>query len=179
MTRKSTETLVGAFVLVGLAAIVFLALQAANLASFSLNSTYTLKAAFDNVGGLKVQAPVKSAGVTVGRIASITFDNKSFQGMVTMSIDHHYSFPVGSSAKILTAGLLGDQYLGITPGDDDSKNLQAGDTITQTQSAMVLEDLISKMLYSQAAEGPSAGKSPGAGAPPARAADGTAKKGTP
>jgi phospholipid/cholesterol/gamma-HCH transport system substrate-binding protein len=154
MTRKTTETLVGAFVLLGLAAIAFLAFQSANLASFSFDATYPLKAAFYNVGGLKVQAPVKVAGVTVGRISSISFDNKTYQGIVTMSIDHKYTFPADSSVKILTAGLLGDQYLGINPGDDDNKTLQSGDKFANAQSAIVLEDLISSFMYSKAAEPP-------------------------
>jgi phospholipid/cholesterol/gamma-HCH transport system substrate-binding protein len=153
MTKRQSETLVGLFVLVGLLAIVFLALKAANLVSFSFDSTYALQARFDNVGGLKVQAPVKSAGVTVGRIASISFDNKTFQGLVTMNIDRQYSFPVDSSAKILTAGILGDNYLGIDPGGDD-KNLQPGDTIKMVQSAVVLENLIGQFLYNKAAEPP-------------------------
>jgi phospholipid/cholesterol/gamma-HCH transport system substrate-binding protein len=153
MTKKQTETLVGGFVLLGILAIVFLALKAANLVSFSFDATYALQARFDNVGGLKANAPVKSAGVTVGRIASITFDNKSFRGLVTMNIDRRYQFPADSSVKILTAGILGDNYIGIDPGGDD-KNLQAGDTITLTQSAVVLEDLIGKLLFSKAAEAP-------------------------
>ncbi len=153
MTKRETETLVGLFVLVGMLAVVFLALKAANLVSFSFDSTYPLEARFDNVGGLKVQAPVKSAGVTVGRIASIRFDNKTFQGLVTMNIDRHFSFPADSSAKILTAGLLGDNYIGIDPGGDE-KNLQPGDTIKMVQSAVVLEDLIGKLLFDKAAEPP-------------------------
>jgi len=161
MTKRQTETLVGAFVLLGILAIVFLALKAANLVSFSFDATYPLQARFDNVGGLKTNAPVKSAGVTVGRIASITFDNKSFRGLVTMNIDRHYEFPADSSLKILTAGILGDNYVGIDPGGDE-KNLQPGDTITLTQSAVVLEDLIGKLLYSKAAEAPAA--KPGADA---------------
>jgi phospholipid/cholesterol/gamma-HCH transport system substrate-binding protein len=159
MTKKQTETLVGLFVLVGILAVVFLALKAANLVSFSFETTYALQARFDNVGGLKVQAPVKSAGVTVGRIASISFDNKAFQGLVTMNIDRQYSFPVDSSAKILTAGILGDNYVGIDPGGDD-KNLQAGDTIKMVQSAVVLENLIGQFLYNKAAEPPKAAESP-------------------
>lgn len=153
MEKKQLELLVGGFVVLGMVAILFLALKSANLASFSFDSTYALQARFDNVGGLKVRAPVKSAGVTVGRIASITFDNKTFQGLVTMQIDRRYEFPVDSSAKILTAGLLGDQYLGIDPGGDD-KNLQPGDSIKMVQSAVVLENLIGQFLYSKAAEAP-------------------------
>jgi phospholipid/cholesterol/gamma-HCH transport system substrate-binding protein len=154
MDKKMMETLVGLFVALGMLAILFLALKAANLASFSFDSTYALQARFDNIGGLKVRAPVKSAGVTVGRIESISFDNKTFQGLVTMEIDRRYFFPADSSAKILTAGLLGDNYIGIDPGGDD-KNLQPGDTIKMVQSAVVLENLIGQMLYSKAAEAPS------------------------
>lgn len=154
MSKKQLETLVGLFVVLGMLAILFLALKAANLASFSFNATYPLVARFDNIGGLKVGAPVKSAGVTVGRIASISFDNKTFQGLVTMDIERQYEFPTDTSAKILTAGLLGDQYLGLDPGGDD-KNLHAGDKITMTQSAVVLENLIGQFLYNKAAEAPS------------------------
>ncbi|HYA65763.1 MAG TPA: outer membrane lipid asymmetry maintenance protein MlaD [Burkholderiaceae bacterium] len=153
MTKKQTETLVGLFVLLGMVAIFFLALKAANLATFSFDSTYPLLARFDNVGGLKVGAPVKSAGVTVGRVASIAFDNKSFQGLVTMQIQRQYQFPTDTSAKILTAGLLGDQYLGLEPGGDE-KNLQPGDTIKMAQSAIILENLIGQFLYNKAAEAP-------------------------
>jgi len=154
MTKRQTETLVGVFVVLGMLAILFLALKAANLTSFSFDATYPLLARFDNVGGLKVGSPVKSAGVTIGRVASISFDNKSFQGLVTMQIERKYEFPTDSSAKILTAGLLGDQYVGVDPGGED-KNLQPGDTIKMVQSAVILENLIGQVLYSKAAEGPS------------------------
>ncbi len=152
MGKKQIETLVGLFVLVGALAIVFLSLKAANLASFTFDSTYMLIARFDNVGGLKMRAPVKSAGVTVGRIESILFDDKNFQGLVKMDIDRRYRFPADTSAKILTSGLLGDQYVGLEPGADE-KELNPGDTIKLTQSAVVLENLIGQMLYSKAAEG--------------------------
>ena len=152
MEKKNLETLVGLFVVLGAVALVFLSLKAANLASFSFDSTYQLKASFDNVGGLKIRAPVKSAGVTIGRIKSISFDDKRFQGVVTMEIDRRYQFPADTSGKILTSGLLGDQYIGLDPGGDD-KNLQPGDSIKLTQSAVVLEDLIGKALYGKAAEG--------------------------
>ncbi len=154
MTKRQTETLVGLFVVLGMLAILFLALKAANLTSFSFDSTYPLLARFDNIGGLKVGSPVKSAGVTIGRVASISFDNKTFQGLVTMQIERKYDFPTDSSAKILTAGLLGDQYVGVDPGGED-KNLQPGDTIKMVQSAVILENLIGQVLYSKAAEGPS------------------------
>ncbi len=153
MGKRQTETMVGLFVLLGMLAIVFLALKAANLASFSLDSTYDLKARFDNIGGLKAGAPIKSAGVTVGRIQAIAFDNKEFKGVVTMSIDSRYRFPTDTSAKILTAGLLGDQYIGLDPGGEE-KNYQPGDTIVMTQSAVILEDLIGKVLYNKVAEAP-------------------------
>jgi phospholipid/cholesterol/gamma-HCH transport system substrate-binding protein len=136
----------------GGAASAFLALKAANLSNLTFDSTYTLTARFDNVGGLKVRAPVKSAGVTVGRISKITFDDKVFRGVVTLEIDYRYQFPADTSAKILTSGLLGDQYVGLEPGADN-KNLQRGDQIKITQSAVVLENLIGQMLYSKAAEG--------------------------
>jgi len=153
MSKKQIETLVGLFVLLGILAIVLLALKAANLASFSFHTTYPLLARFDNVGGLKISAPVKSAGVKVGRIASITFDNKTFQGVVSMEIERQYQFPTDSSAKVLTSGLLGDQYVGLEPGADD-KDLQPGDTIKMVQSAVVLENLIGQFLYNKAAEPP-------------------------
>lgn len=151
MGRKSIETMVGVFVLLGLLAIVFLALKAANLASFRVGSTYTVTAKFDNIGGLKVRAPVKSAGVTVGRVTAIALDSKSYQGLVTMEIEQGIEFPADTSAKILTAGLLGDQYIGLEPGGAD-QNLKPGDAIKMTQSAVVLENLIGQFLYSKAAE---------------------------
>ena len=153
MGRKGIETLVGLFVLLGMVAVLFLALKAANLASFSLDSTYQLNARFDNIGGLKVRAPVKSAGVTVGRIGAITFDNREFRGVVTMEMNREFQFPADTSAKILTAGLLGDQYIGLEPGAED-KELAAGGTITMSQSAVVLENLIGQFLTSKAGEAP-------------------------
>ena len=152
MGKKGIETLVGGFVLLGLAGLVFLALQAANLGSFSNGrDTYTVYARFDNVGGLKPRAAVRSAGVTVGRVTSIQLDPKSYQGVVTMEIDRTVQFPKDSSAKILTSGLLGDQYIGMEPGGED-KTIGAGETIAQTQSAVVLENLIGQFLTGRAAE---------------------------
>ncbi len=153
MGRRGIESLVGVFVLLGFVAIFYLALKAANLASFNTGETYTLTARFDNIGGLKVRAPVRSAGVTVGRVASITLDTRTYQGLVTLEIQNSIEFPVDTSAKILTAGLLGDQYIGLEPGGDD-KMLAPGDTIKMTQSAVVLENLIGQFLYNRAAEGP-------------------------
>ena len=151
MAKKGIETLVGLFVLMGMLALVFLALQAANLGSLGGGDSYKLQARFDNVGGLKPHAPVRSAGVTVGRVTAITLDGKTFQGVVTVDIDRKFQFPKDTSAKILTAGLLGDQYVGLEPGGDD-KNLAAGDTVAQTQSAVVLENLIGQFLTGKAAD---------------------------
>ena len=156
MTTRSTETLVGLFVLLGMAALLFLALKAANLASFSTEPTYAMTASFDNIGGLKVRAPVRSAGVTVGRVTTITLDPKTYRGVVRMDIREGFRFPTDSSAKILTSGLLGDQYIGLEPGADDA-NLAPGATITHTQSALVLENLIGQLLFSKAAEAGDAG----------------------
>lgn len=151
MAKKSIETLVGLFVLLGIAALIFLALKAANLATFSNGETYTLQARFDNIGGLKPRAPVRSAGVVVGRVTKIGLDLKTYQGLVTMELNKGVDFPKDSTAKILTAGLLGDQYIGIDPGADD-KNFVAGDLIKQTQSAIVLENLIGQVLLSKAGD---------------------------
>jgi len=152
MNKKGIEVLVGCFVLLGLAGLLFLSLKAANLASFGERSGYVVTARFDNIGGLKPRAPVRSAGVTVGRVKSIALDPKSFQGVVTMELDREVQFPKDSSAKILTSGLLGDQFIGIEPGGDE-KNLAAGDVITSTQSAVILENLIGQFLFNKAAEG--------------------------
>jgi phospholipid/cholesterol/gamma-HCH transport system substrate-binding protein len=151
MGKKSIETLVGIFVLLGMAGLVFLALKAANLGSFSAGDTYTLTAYFDNIGALKVRAPVRSAGVTVGRVSAIKLDPKLYQGVVQMAIQRDVQFPTDSSLRILTSGLLGDQYIGVEPGSAD-KMWVAGDTIKQTQSAVVLESLISQFLFSKAAD---------------------------
>ena len=152
MQRKSLDLWVGLFVLLGAAALMFLALKAGNMSSLSFQKNYSVVAKFDNIGGLKPRAPVKSAGVVVGRVGDITFDDKSFQALVTISLDQRYRFPKDSSVKILTAGLLGEQYIGLEPGGD-TKHLVAGDKISMTQSAIVLENLISQFLYSKAADG--------------------------
>jgi phospholipid/cholesterol/gamma-HCH transport system substrate-binding protein len=151
MNKQRIEILVGLFVLLGALGLVFLALKAANLGSFSGSDSYTLSAKFDNIGGLKPRAPVRSAGVNVGRVTSISLDAKTYQGVVTLEIVRGFDFPRDSSAKILTAGLLGDQYVGIEPGGDE-KNLVAGDVIRQTQSAVVLENLIGQFLFNKAAD---------------------------
>ncbi len=147
----------GLFVLLGAAALMFLALKAGNMSSLSFGQTYAVMAKFDNIGGLKPQAPVKSAGVVVGRVGDIAFDDKTYQAQVTLNLDGRYKFPKDSSAKILTAGLLGEQYIGLEVGGD-TNNLAVGDRIKMTQSAVVLENLISQFLYSKAAEGKDGGK---------------------
>lgn len=152
MNRSAIDVLVGIFVVLGFGALLFLALQAGNLATFSTGDTYNVTAKFDNIGGLKVRAPIKSAGVTVGRIAKIGFDSDSFQANVTMAMDEQFVFPKDSSASILTSGLLGEQYVGLEPGGDE-KNLKDGDKISLTQSAVVLENLIGQFLYGKSGEG--------------------------
>lgn len=156
MTRDKTDFWVGLFVLLGLAALVFLAFRAGNLSSFSFARTYQVAAHFDNLGGLKVRAPVKSSGVVVGRVGSITFDSQRYQALVTLDIEEQYQFPTDSSAAILTSGLLGEQYIGLTPGGEE-KMLADNSSITYTQSAVVLEELISKFLYSSASNQGNAG----------------------
>jgi phospholipid/cholesterol/gamma-HCH transport system substrate-binding protein len=155
MQRSKNDVWVGIFVLIGAVAILFLALQSANLLTLSFQTTYAVTAKFDNVGGLKPKAAVRSAGVVVGRVERIVFDDKSFQARVMLAMESRYAFPKDSSLKVLTSGLLGEQYLGLEPGAEE-KVLVAGDTIASTQSAMVLESLISQFLYSKAAEGSSA-----------------------
>lgn len=162
MQKSRHDVWVGLFVLVGAAAVLFLALKAGNLLSLNFGDTYSVAAKFDNIGGLKPQAAVKSAGVVVGRVESIGFDDKTYQARVVLQLDKKFVFPKDSSAKILTSGLLGEQYLGLEPGAEE-KNLAAGDTITQTQSAVVLENLISQFLYNKAADAGSPAPQPAAG----------------
>ena len=157
MRKSVLDFWVGLFVLVGIIALLFLALKAGNMSSFSFAKTYQVKAAFDNIGGLKVRAPVKSSGVVVGRVSQILFDDKSYQAIAVLDMDQRYQFPKDSSAKVLTSGLLGEQYIGIEAGGD-TNNLVEGDRITRTQSAAVLEDLINQFIYSKAAEGKDSSK---------------------
>ncbi|AOW12264.1 outer membrane lipid asymmetry maintenance protein MlaD [Hydrogenophaga crassostreae] len=153
MNKKSIEIFVGLFVALGALGLLFLALKAANLGSFSGGGdTYSLTAKFDNIGGLKARAPIRAAGVTVGRITGISLDAVTYQGLVSMEVNKGIVFPRDTSAKILTAGLLGDQYIGLEAGGDP-ENLKAGDVITRTQSAVVLENLIGQFLFSKAADG--------------------------
>jgi phospholipid/cholesterol/gamma-HCH transport system substrate-binding protein len=152
MNRSTIDLWVGVFVVAGIAGLLFLALKVGNLASFSNSQTYQVQAKFANIGGLKARAPVKSAGVVVGRVGEIRFDNESFEAVVVLNVDSHYQFPRDTSAKILTSGLLGEQYIGLTAGGD-SVNLKAGDALKITQSAVVLENLIGQFLYNKASEG--------------------------
>ncbi len=151
MKKNILDFWVGLFVLIGFAALLFLALKAGNMSTFSFSKTYSVSAVFDNIGGLKPRAPVKSAGVVVGRVASIDFDDKNYQARVTLNLDEKFHFPKDSSARILTSGLLGEQYIGLEAGGDE-KLLGENSKITQTQSAIVLESLISQFLYSKAAD---------------------------
>lgn len=152
MEARKIELMVGIFISVAIAALVFLAMQVANQSSSTRGETYTLYAKFDNIGGLKVRSPVKVGGVVVGRVASITLDREFFEPVVELRISKEYSgFPETSTASILTSGLLGEQYVGLEPGfmDDDIFVLENGDTIYHTNSAMVLENLIGQFLFSQ------------------------------
>jgi phospholipid/cholesterol/gamma-HCH transport system substrate-binding protein len=149
MQRSKNDVWVGLFVVLGAVAVLFLALKSANLLSLNFDKTYTISARFDNIGGLKPQAAVRSAGVVVGRVSSISFDDTSFQATVKMEMQEQFKFPKDSSIKILTSGLLGEQYLGVEPGAEEA-TWTAGDVVTQTQSALVLENLISQFLFSKA-----------------------------
>ena len=157
MHRKSIDVWVGLFVLLGALSLLFLALKAGNMSTISFSKTYSITGKFDNIGGLKPQSAVKSAGVVVGRVGDIAFDDKSFQAIVRLDLNPAYKFPKDSSLKILTSGLLGEQYIGIEAGGD-MNNLVEGDRITRTQSAAVLEDLINRFIYSKAAEGKDSSK---------------------
>jgi phospholipid/cholesterol/gamma-HCH transport system substrate-binding protein len=152
MNRTVLDLWVGFFVALGIAALLFLALKVGNLSSAHLSDTYVLQAKFDNIGGLKARGPVKSAGVVVGRIAEIKFDPATYEAIVTMNVDGRYQFPKDTFASIYTAGLLGEQFVGLDVGGDE-KMLKPGDTIAKTQSAVVLEKLISQFLFSKAADG--------------------------
>lgn len=152
MNRTILDLWVGIFVAIGIASLMFLALKVGNLSSAHLSETYTLQAKFDNIGGLKVRGPVKSAGVVVGRVVDIRFDPTTYEAVVSMNIDGRYVFPRDTFAAIYTAGLLGEQYVGFDVGGDEAM-LKPGDTISKTQSAVVLEKLISQFLFSKASEG--------------------------
>jgi phospholipid/cholesterol/gamma-HCH transport system substrate-binding protein len=152
MQRITLDLWVGVFVMAGLGALVILAMKVANLGSFSSPESYTIFAEFDNIGGLKARAPVKSAGVVVGRVSAIEFDTQSYKARVRLEIEKKYPFSKDASAAILTSGLLGEQYIGLETGAD-SANLKDQDKITLTQSAVVLEKLIGQFIYGRASEG--------------------------
>jgi phospholipid/cholesterol/gamma-HCH transport system substrate-binding protein len=159
MQKKSLDVWVGLFVVLGALALLFLALKAGNMSAMSFQETYQVVAHFENIGGLKPRAPVKSAGVTVGRVGNISFDDQRFKATVQLQLNSNYQFPKDTAAKILTSGLLGEQYIGLEAGGD-VENLAAGDTITMTQSALVLESLISQFLFSKAADAVEEGNKP-------------------
>ena len=152
INRKSLELWVGLFVAAGILALAMLAFKVGNLTSADVMNSYKVTARFDNVGGLKVKAAVTMAGVRIGRVSAIAFDNKKYQALVTMDVDGRYqNIPKDSRASILTSGLLGDQYIGIEPGGDDA-SLQSGDTFLRTQSALVLEKLVGQVIFNKAGE---------------------------
>ncbi|MBI3903686.1 MAG: outer membrane lipid asymmetry maintenance protein MlaD [Nitrosomonadales bacterium] len=152
MERTTLDLWVGMFVVAGLGALVLLAFKVGNLSTYNVSDTYQLQAYFTNIGGLKPQASIKSAGVLVGRVTGVTLDTERYEAKVTMSIDSRYKFPKDTFANILTSGLLGEQYIGLVPGGD-SEVLKGSDVVKQTQSAIVLEDMIGKFLYSKAESG--------------------------
>ena len=151
MSRTTLDLWVGFFVALGLGALLFLALKVGNMASSSSGETYAIHAKFDNIGGLKVRGAVKSAGVVVGRVAEIRFDPEAYQAIVTLQVDSRYKFPRDTFATINTSGLLGEQYIGFEVGGD-TVMLNAGETIKKTQSAVVLEKLISQFMFNKAAD---------------------------
>ena len=155
MQRSKNDLWVGLFVMLGAVALVFLALQSANLLSLQFHSGYRITAKFDNIGGLKVRAPVKSSGVLVGRVAAIRFDTEIYRAVVELEIDKRYAFPADSTASILTSGLLGEQYVGVEAGAD-VEMLKSGDRVLITQSAVVLEKLIGQFMFDRAADAPPA-----------------------
>jgi phospholipid/cholesterol/gamma-HCH transport system substrate-binding protein len=154
MNRVLLDFWVGLFVIVGIGALMFLALKVGSMNSIKSADTYEVSAYFDNIGGLKSRAPVKSAGVVVGRVANIGFDSGNYEAKVMLKLDKRYTFPKDSSASIMTSGLLGEQYVGLQPGGDSVK-LKNGDKIQITQSAVVLENLIGQFLYNKGQDGAS------------------------
>ena len=151
MERTTLDLWVGMFVVAGAAALVMLAMKVGNLGTYNVSETYQVHAYFSNIGGLKPKASIRSAGVLVGRVTSISLNTERYEADVVMNVDKRYQFPKDTFANILTSGLLGEQYIGLVPGGD-TEMLKNGELVKQTQSAMVLEDLISKFMYSKAAE---------------------------
>ncbi len=163
MDRTTIDLWVGIFVALGVAALLGLAMKVGNLTSTKIGETYSVNAAFENIGSLKPRAPVKSAGVVVGRVDEITFDPKTYEAIVNIKIDKRFNFPKDTFANIYTAGLLGEQYIGLEAGGDE-EDLKNGDKITQTQDAIVLEKMISQFLFNKASEGKDEAKQPPADA---------------
>jgi phospholipid/cholesterol/gamma-HCH transport system substrate-binding protein len=151
MERTTLDLWVGLFVAAGIGALLFLAMKVGNLASFESGQTYAVTVAFDNIGGLKPRAPVKSAGVVVGRVGGVSFDTQTYEAVVTLDLDARYPFPDDSNASIMTSGLLGEQYVALEAGGSD-KMLKTGDRIRLAQGAVVLENLIGQFLYGKSAE---------------------------
>ena len=152
MNKTVLDLWVGSFVIAGIVALLFLALKVGSMSAINTNDSYEVVARFDNIGGLKPRAPVKSAGVVVGRVADIRFDNETFDAAVTLRVDKRYAFPKDTSAAIMTSGLLGEQYIGLEAGGDSEK-LKDQDSILITQSAVVLENLIGQFIYGKTQEG--------------------------
>jgi phospholipid/cholesterol/gamma-HCH transport system substrate-binding protein len=152
MNKTILDLWVGLFVIAGIAALLFLALKVGSMSAVNTSNSYEIVARFDNIGGLKPRAPVKSAGVVVGRVAEIRFDNETYEAAVTLRLDKRYAFPKDTSAAIMTSGLLGEQYIGLEAGGD-SQILKDKDRISITQSAVVLENLIGQFIYGKAQEG--------------------------
>jgi phospholipid/cholesterol/gamma-HCH transport system substrate-binding protein len=149
MERTTLDLWVGIFVVGGIAALVMLAMKVGNLGTYNVSDAYQVHAYFSNIGGLKPKASIKSSGVLVGRVTDISLDMERYEARVTMSLDKRYQFPKDTAAKILTSGLLGEQYIGFDVGGDEAM-LKDGDEVKMTQSAVVLEDLIGKFIYSKA-----------------------------
>jgi phospholipid/cholesterol/gamma-HCH transport system substrate-binding protein len=173
MNRSTVDLWVGIFVAIGFGAILFLALKVGNLLTLDRSPGYRLEASFENIGGLKLRAPVKAAGVVVGRVASVQLDPKTYEAVVTMRIDRQYQFSKDTIAAINTSGLLGEVYISLDAGGDPQM-LKDGDRITHTQSAVVIEKLISQFLFNKASESP-ASPAPPAAAPAAKAKEGASK----
>lgn len=152
MNKTVLDLWVGLFVIAGIVALLFLALKVGSMSAVTTSSSYEVVARFDNIGGLKPRAPVKSAGVVVGRVEDIRFDNETYEAAVTLRLDKRYAFPKDTSAAIMTSGLLGEQYIGLEAGGDDQM-LKDRDRIFLTQSAVVLENLIGQFIYGKAQEG--------------------------
>lgn len=152
MQRATLDLWVGVFVVLGLAALLFLALKVGNMTGFDSSRTYTVKAEFENIGGLKPRAPVKSAGVVVGRVSDVGFDNQTYEAVVSLKLSEQFKFPRDTSASIMTSGLLGEQYIALEAGGEE-KMLADGDSLKLTQGAVVLENLIGQFLYNKADSG--------------------------